>query len=289
MERLSSEVINTLYPVSGVEIYKGALRIRRICTVEMLPSQKKKEGQIVTKLSRRSLSNFAFVVSSTSVEFHSLLTLSYGVNWPKDGRVVKQNLTRFLTWLKRHHKGVEYFWFLEFQRRGAPHLHLGLTIGYPGKIAHYQMAMQWARISNPYEGVYCDIPPIEFREPGFVCPGDNSVLGSVAAQHRRKQVWEDIRSPGGAIRYVLSYACKPHQKTVPRRYSNVGRFWGCSYGVKPGSGASFSASEDEVRELARVLGRNVEGFDVLPKILFHSGNLPENFVPGTMFFDQIAS
>jgi hypothetical protein len=57
----------------------------------------------------------------------------------------------------------------------------------------------------------------------------------------------------------------------------VGRFWGFSRDVIPGPAADFSATEAEVREVMSSLGRDLGSFEVLPKILFHSGNLPENF------------
>jgi len=282
VERLTAEQVNTFYPVCGVTIYPKAVVVKRLCTMEMRQSQRKKRGQVIVKLSKRSLSNFAFLVSTSSVVFRSLLTLSYGKNYPVDGKKVKRDLTRFLTWIKRKFTGLEYFWFLEFQERGAPHLHLGLSIDYPGRVFHGQMAARWAKICNEFEGVYCEYPSMGVIPLGIVCDGCSSVLDDVASQHRRGKVWENIRSADGAIRYVLSYACKPHQKTVPPVYSNVGRFWGNSYGVRAGGGVDFAATEAEVRELMGVLGRNLGNFDVLPKYLFHSGNLPENISSGKL-------
>jgi len=44
---------------------------------------------------------------------------------------------------------------------------------------------------------------------------------------------ERIRKPDGAIRYAAKYCSKKSQKVVPPGYKNVGRFWGCSRGIKP--------------------------------------------------------
>ena len=276
-ERLSAEVVNTLYPVSGARVYRGAVVVKRLCTVQMMQSQKKKKKQVIRYLSRKSMNRFAFIVSTTEVKFLSLLTLSYGVNFPKNGRVVKADLSRMLTWLKRRYPGLDYFWFLEFQRRGAPHLHVGLSVGYPGRVEHNRMAMQWAKTCNKFEGVYSELARNESIDGFPVSARGGSVLADVAAQHRRRGVWENIRSDRGAVRYVLAYACKPHQKIVPTDYSNVGRFWGVSSAVVPGPGADFGATETEVRELMFMLGRNVSGFDVLPKYLFHDGDLTKEF------------
>jgi len=97
---------------------------------------------------------------------------------------------------------------------------------------------------------------------------------AVTRQHYREGVWENVQSQDGAIRYVLSYALKPHQKLVPESYRDCGRFWGLSRRVDYGGFTDFMASEAEVRELVEILGRNMDGFEVLPKIVFHSGALP---------------
>jgi len=188
-ERLSAEVVNTLYPVSGAKVYRGAVVVKRLCTVQMRPNQNKKKGQKIMYLSKRSLNNFAFIVSTTEVKFCSLLTLSYGVNFPRNGRVVKADLTRVLTWLKRHYPGLGYFWFLEFQRRGAPHLHLGLSVEYPGRVAHSELALQWAKISNKFEGVYSELGTYGHVVGSAMSARGGSVLADVAAHHRRRRVW----------------------------------------------------------------------------------------------------
>lgn len=276
-ERLSAEVVNTLYPVSGVRVHRGVVVVKRLCTIQIRPSQHKKKGQQIMYLSRRSLNNFAFYVSTTEVRFMSLLTLSYGANYPKDGKQAKADLTRMLTWLKRKYKGLEYFWFLEFQERGAPHFHVGLNIAHPGDVGHAELALAWSKICCKVEYEYSYWKEIEYGLDYIISARGGSVRDDVARQHRRAKVWENVRSVDGAIRYVLSYALKPYQKTVPADYRNVGRFWGLSAGVGAGVGADFRATESEVRALMVELGRDMAKFDVLPKYLFHSGDLTQIF------------
>ena len=275
MDKLTSSQINTLYPISGMELYKGAIRVLRRSDGQRKTGRKKK-GQVIRYLSRKSLSNFAFLVSVTETRFESLLTLTYGENYPKDGRMVKADLTRVLTWLKRHYPGLEYFWFLEFQGRGAPHFHLGLSVGYPGESSQAELAKSWAKISSRIEGVYCGIGSGNYHELGCVCAGCGSVKLDVETQHRRQGVWENVRSLDGSIRYVLSYALKPYQKRVPPEYGNVGRFWGVSRGVVPGRFARLYGTEKDVREFVSLMGRDFGSFEVLPKYLFHSGDLTES-------------
>jgi hypothetical protein len=139
------------------------------------------------------------------------------------------------------------------------------------------MAKAWARICCKHEFEYSYWKEVEYGTDYIIPARDGSVRLDVERQHRRKKVWENVRSTDGAIRYVLSYALKPYQKTVPRDYRNVGRFWGLSSGVGPGPGADFSARESEVRELMIELGRDLGNMEVLPKYLFHSGDLTEIF------------
>lgn len=271
------EQINSFFPVCGVTILRGAVIVRRTSLLPYKQTQNKKKGQKIKMLSKRSLNNFALTVSCTSVVFRSLLTLTYGGNYPIDGKRSKAHLRSMLDRMKKNWPELEYFWFLEFQGRGAPHFHLGLNIEYPGREVHNWMAHEWAMRSNDWIGEYDDIGAYLF-DGGPISPvGGNSVRSDVERQHRRKEVWENFRSLDGAIRYCLAYISKPYQKSVPCNYSNVGRFWGVSSGVTVRPGVDFSATESEIRELMATLGRDFGNFEVLPKILFHSGNLPENF------------
>ena len=66
------------------------------------------------------------IAQATDVEFRSMLTLTYPRQFPKDGHIVKKDLNALLQKVRRNIEG-EYLWFLEFQTRGAPHIHLLLT------------------------------------------------------------------------------------------------------------------------------------------------------------------
>lgn len=265
---LTAEEVNQLFPIVGVRVYRRSLRIVRQSLLEVRPGKKSKRGEI-TSLSKRSLSRFAFLVGNSTTPFLSLLTLTYGQNYPVCGLEAKRGLGNVLQAFRRRYPGVKYFWFLEFQERGAPHFHVGLNIS-PTWEDRKWLAQTWGRIAEPENLAYINGWGKDFGidSPTFY------TRDSVIMQHYRQGVWENVRSKDGAIRYVLSYTLKPHQKRVPDDYTDVGRFWGVSRGVDNGGFTDFLATESEVRELITLLGRNMDNFDVLPKYVFHSGELP---------------
>jgi len=101
------------------------------------------------------------------------------------------------------------FWFLEFQKRGAPHFHFFVTHP-PGSAIHDPQAEALARIwiaSNWYD-----------------------VVGSNDIKHLSAGTQFDKLKHGrnGTISYAAKYARKAEQKKVPEEYKGVGRFWGVS-------------------------------------------------------------
>lgn len=83
-------------------------------------------------------------------------------------------------------------WWLEFQERGAPHVHFLYTTRVPWEAA----ASQWAR-----------------------AVGDESI-------ERTATRYEKVKQTAAMASYVGKYASKMEQKEVPEAYRKVGRFWG---------------------------------------------------------------
>ena len=167
----------------------------------------------------------AFVAANTDTQFVTMITLTYPKEYPSDGQVVKSHLNAFLTFLRRETHKCNYLWFLEFQRRGAPHVHI--LIDYPYVRSKEQMhtlretvRLTWYRI---------------------VASGDEKhLLAGTRVE------W--LRSRDGGARYAVKYAMKMYQKVVPKGYRNVGRFWGCSRTVIPRVYADIVVSERGVWE-----------------------------------------
>jgi hypothetical protein len=205
----------------------------------------------IKKLSSKSRQRMVFVVSETQVKFTSMLTLTYPERYFNYGKVVKRHLGLLLRYLPAVlGLGVQYFWFIEFQARGAPHFHILINFT-PTARERALVAFRWSDVVG---GVQKD-------EVFFV--------------HNRAEAWEPIRNSDGAIHYVSKYATKTRQKEVPERYQSVGRFWGCSARVLSSiqEPISVDITEEEIRLFLRQKGNPVSEFEYLPSFVFHRANV----------------
>jgi len=202
-------------PVVGVQLYRqDAVVVRQgISRAGVFPCR----GD-VSVFSWRSRKRLAFVASNTDVMFTSMLTLTYPRQFPNDGKDVKRNLDAFFTSLRRKVPAVSMLWFLEFQRRGAPHIHIMLRGVRVYKAMQHWVSETWYRICGT---------------------GD---LRHLAAGTRL----ERVRNPNGARNYCVKYAHKMKQKRVPPNYRNVGRFWGHSRDVRPVMRCETQCTNDDL-------------------------------------------
>jgi len=211
-----------LPPVVGLVLYSNDVVVQR-ARQKSKPKPKPKRGQIV-EFSENARKRLAFVASNTEVDFVSMVTLTYPADFPCDGKVVKRHLYRFLAWLKELMPGVNYLWFLEFQKRGAPHVHLLLD-----------------RQPAHYGGTW---PSFQFA----VANTWYNIVGSGDVNHLRAGTRsERLRTPEGGKHYAVKYAQKMAQKKVPGTMHNVGRFYGYSYPVRPKAKAIIPVSWQQVR------------------------------------------
>jgi hypothetical protein len=147
---------------------------------------------------RRYIDNFF-------LDFTNMITLTYGEVWPNDGRVVKAQMNAFFERLRRSGWLQDncLVWWLEFQSRGAPHIHM---------VGTAWLSKSW--ISSAWHEV------------------------SGAPLETATRV-EQLRCADAAGSYASKYAAKSDQKEVPAEFTNVGRFWGCR-GARPVSGGPRS-------------------------------------------------
>ena len=234
--------------IVGVDYYnRGSIRIRRRKTCLTPPSRGKRAG--IEYLSGKARSRLMWVVKETDVEFRSLLTLTYGATWPSDGKRCKAHLDTFLKWVRRN-VSTSYLWFIEFQKRGAPHYHIMLDVDAGDR---FEMAVTWARIAEE----------------------DTWMRVKMVQVHAHEKSWENIRQAEGARRYVAKYALKTYQKKVPREYQNVGRFWGASRDVKAAipEPMEVEMDEDNLRRLLTSLDHRCAKWDILPELIFGLDNV----------------
>lgn len=248
------------FGVCGYTVWRrGVVTVDRLSIPGSRPNATYCRG-MVTELSRKSRQRMGFVLSTTNVDFGSMMTLTYGQQYPVDGREVKKSLHAMLKKIKYRY-ACEYFWWLEFQRRGAPHVHVLLT-----RRNVFNADRRW------FADTWVDV--IGVTERRLYSLLKNKQVYDQRQQmlnvHRHPKSWEEIRVPGGGVKYGVQYALKPKQKGVPLRYGNVGRFWGCSRRVGSDIRAIHSekATDEQMRELLVSQGHSTADWPKLPKYIF---------------------
>ena len=216
----------------------------------------------IKKMSKNSLARLIVVAQTTDVEFSSMLTLTYPRIYPRSGDIVKADVGFLTTWFKKAFNW-QYLWFLEFQSRGAPHIHVMLDNDGISPRLRAEVGLKWTHrtaTSDWFQDYLND----------SVDPDKTSaaIIRNMAAVACHPKTWELIESGEGARRYVTKYAAKQMQKSVPGRFSNVGRFWGCSQSV-PKEGVTVDVTDDEVRQYLTDRGHQAADWEVIPKYIFN--------------------
>lgn len=126
------------------------------------------------------------------------------------GKVAKRHLDVFQKRVTRYLKGFGVsawgcLWFLEFQRRGAPHFHL-LFFGFGFRLFNLSDFQKW--LSSAWADIVSHADPAEYQK---------HLNAGTKAEWCRKEHFG----------YALKYASKLEQKAVPAEFADIGRFWGC--------------------------------------------------------------
>lgn len=171
---------------------------------------------------RDRLANRAWSLTAEGFTPQVMLTLTAPANWEalyavdhdtgevlEGGRVFKRHMQAFRKRLDRLllQYGVQHWsalWFLEFQQRGAPHLHLML---FDCLLSRDVIAGLRAWAGRAWSQVVGNPDQREARK------------------HRRAGTRVE-RMKCGHFGYAVKYATKTEQKTVPDGFQSVGRFWG---------------------------------------------------------------
>lgn len=268
---LTPAEVEALFGISKVIVYEHGLEIVRKARYPM-PKSKPPQRKGIYEMSKKSKLKMTHIVQNSNVKFNSILTLTYGdFIFPTDGKELKRQLNIILTKMRRRWP-VEYLWFLEFTKRGRPHIHIFMT-RIPTEWDRLWLATAWSKISI----VDCARRATESMtgEYGTRPPTINifDVLDEakkVYSVHVHPKAWEKVRKVDGAARYALKYATKAYQKDVPNEYGNVGRFWGVSTGVeaKP-IGETIIGETMSEEQIKRVIAHSKGGqSELIPKYLF---------------------
>jgi hypothetical protein len=196
-------------PMGGALEYAGAvLRLVGIAGLGPKGRQRKRDKiREWSRASRRRLLRTCLALDWNALGRLVMITLTYpgergAACIPHDGRTVHKHLRRFLKRWARQWGTPRGLWKLEFQRRGAPHLHLFL--------------------SAPNEISMGTLRP-------WVADAWWRVVGSGDADHLRAGTGVEAWN-GTPTRYAWKYAKadsrKEPQHQVPDDFQNVGRWWG---------------------------------------------------------------
>jgi len=264
MSYFTPQQINQFFPVIGIIKFKGGVVVRRSCLLTLGQARYIHKRREIFMVSKRSLAKLALLVRGCGVEFRSLMTLTYGANYPLSGKMAKKDLNHFLISAKRNFGPFEYVWVLEFQERGAVHFHIACTLPEPGILERSIFAGIWQKICTPHFWPYSQLEIVESRyEFRQVLETGQAVF----LQHIKDSHWEKVKKGDSLHHYFAKYSLKIRQKKVPDYYRDVGRFWGASSGVRLPDGEYFHGSDEHVRQLTGLYGRDMSHMEVLPKVL----------------------
>ena len=201
--------LKNLSDVKRIKVYNSDIVLERESTSKRTKGQRDSKRGKVKAFSMKSWKRLAFIASNTSIEFSTMITLTYPKEYPLDGRESKKHLNSFMSVLRKAEGKHSYLWFMEFQKRGAVHYHILTTLMY---IDHFWIANKWFDI---------------------VDSGDVMHLSAGTRVER-------IRKQNGGKHYAVWYSHKLRQKRLPDNAKDFGRWWGHSRDVKPEIQAEYT-------------------------------------------------
>lgn len=182
---------------------------------------------VVSRCSEKALSRLASYCDETDVPYKYMGTLTVGSQYSENPADFRRGVSQFLQFfLAAQRKQSEcdghdsICWFIEFQRRGAPHLHFFYTSKVPWGLA----AIKWANICH-----------------------QNNLCAESDEMEKTGTKFERLRGgQTGMTRYARKYAAKKDQKVAPSWWQ--GRFWGVrgakSRGCRHEASAELGSSQE---------------------------------------------
>ena len=190
------------------------------------------------------------------------------------GKVVKRHLDTFYKRVKRYLKahdisGWGCLWFLEFQKRGAPHFHL-MFFGFGFVLFDLAEFQKW--LSEAWADIVSHTNIAEYVK--HLKAGTNAE-------------WMQKEHFG----YALKYASKMEQKEVPAEFANIGRFWGCWHNPlgSPVLKALYTASDTLKRMRIPLCSVLHNGTSFMPKVYSQLSEATNTSVFTFRLFGEAAS
>jgi hypothetical protein len=216
-------------------------------------------GRVISEWSRKSRAamcrTFAELDYTPLVEcgrVPAMVTLTYPGDWEcvaPDGASVKRHM---VLWRKRFHREwgepARYIWKLEFQRRGAPHIHLWMApphgVGRSGRKFRDWLSQEWSDIVAH--------PDPEQRARHVVAGTAVDILNGLrACDPKRLAIYFTKHSSPNHLGDKEYQHIIPESWRVPGR--GPGRFWG-AYGLKRAT-ATIEVTKEVYLKARRILRR----------------------------------
>lgn len=184
----------------------------------------------------RRLSTLDYADLLASGDQLAMLTLTYPGDWltvAPDGKAVKKHLEAFkMRWSRRFGSKIMGVWKMEFQRRGAPHFHLLISIPthHIVKVKSVKMSLPQthsefrAWVSSAWADVVGHPDPVERMRHEQAGTGVDVGQGNRMTDPKRVAVYFTKHG---------QYGAKEYQNQPPEEWTgSVGRFWGV-WGLEP--------------------------------------------------------
>lgn len=293
--------VTALEPIVGISSYpsRTIVRMRFPKSGYDVKSQTRNIAvrKRITKFSDKSRINLQEMAYDMSVLYKSelMLTLTYPAEWqsvttPKkectcgagqgssdvgacicpdplpSGKFVKHHLSlfrkRLIRYFKKQGSEISALWFLEFQKRGAPHFHMILWSSDGLSLTKYDLEPMRDWVRYAWAEIVDHKNPIERKKH----------------ENAGTRV-EFMKKP--TFGYASKYASKMEQKNVPPEFRDVGRFWGLFGCSRPSPVESVQTMSPD--ELWDIVGRLNDVLKNFPTWQMSVQNFYEAFLLGSRF------
>jgi hypothetical protein len=226
-------------PIVGIRLKKTSTEVIRAST-EPLGGGPKADMTIVT---RKSINNAVDVLVNAEPELNSMIVCTYPETYPDDGRIVKAHHKAMLEAIRRKFGEISYFTAIEYQRRGAPHFHVAISLDLYGlgeviSLKRKKSGRRYPTFQTVKEvqdwaiDTWIEIiskPDISYNgEKLEWCGVDDDDIEQMRKAYNKYNSgfsWEVMRKKDGAKRYLVKElsGLKSYQKTIPQGYTHPGR------------------------------------------------------------------
>lgn len=195
-----------------------------------------------------------FLAANCGVEWTGIVLFTYPEGFDTDGALVKADLNRVFTGLRKRWGKAAYIWVREYQERGATHFHCLVSWEVQARAEYWRDDQQKHVTIDPVmeahaHDLWCR--SVQRRHP---VPSTGLIVR-----------WELVRDKEGGAKYMAEYAAKDKQKKIPAGHTNTGRWWMPSHGCKARPIGSRPMNEDGLALLygGREVASNGEVYRVI--------------------------